>query len=191
MMQVFLMAIGGGTGAGKTTLANTLQEQLGTEQVSILHTDTFFRAGSSTHNRPECIDEPQLQKAVCALRRGEAAHIPARGNRPERIVEARAVTVVEGHLSLCFPWLLELVDLSIYVDMDDEERLLRRIERNVGQHGQEINSVTSWYRQDVLHNHRRFTAPTKAAADLILWGDWNPRRLSRVLEIVRSLAGLD
>jgi uridine kinase len=191
MRQTLLIGIGGGTGAGKSTLVTALQERIGADHVSILRTDAFFRPGTTTNNRPESIDEEQLRTAVYALRQGEPAHVPARGQRPAYNVEPRRINLVEGHLCLTFTWLAEMVDLSIYVDMDDEERVLRRVERNVNQHGLDLGNVISWYRQDVLHNHRAFTAPTKTVADLILWGEWSERRLSRIVQIIKSLAHLD
>lgn len=191
MGQTLLIAIGGGTGAGKSTLVNALQERIGEDHVSILRTDAFFRPNTHTNNRPESIDEERLRSAISALRRGEPAHIPARGQRSAYCIEPRRINLIEGHLCLAFSWLVEMVDLSIYVDMDDEERVLRRIERNVDQHGHDLSNVIAWYRQDVLHNHREFTAPTKMAADLILWGEWNERRLSHIVQIIKSLAHLD
>lgn len=188
MKNIFLIGIGGGTCSGKTTLTRALAERLGSCNVAVLHTDTFFRPGSPTHNRPECIDEDRLRAAIHTLRQGEPAQVPARGNRPASVIEPRPITLVEGHLCLTFPWLLDLLDLSIYVDMDDEERVLRRIERNVAGSGQDVRNVIAWYRQDVLHNHRQFTAPTKSAADIILWGEWTERRLSRVVQLIKSLA---
>lgn len=82
----------------------------------------------------------RLRQVVRSLLRGETVGVPARKHLPAETVVPRAVTIVEGHLCLCISWLAELLDLRICVDMDAEERLLRRVQRNVLERSQKFGA---------------------------------------------------
>lgn len=167
---MLLVGIGGGSGSGKTTLCRALQAELGPHRVAIVGTDWYMTRDVSSHNRPEAIDEERLLEDLELLDEGETI---ARGRRQ---VEPAPIILIEGHLVFCLPRLVERLDLKVFVDMDPEERLLRRISRNVLQAGMELEGVIDWYRQDVQANYWEFVEPTRKMADLIIWGDGDHRK---------------
>ena len=89
---------------------------------------------------------------------------------------------------LSIPELQDFFDLTIYVDMEPQERIMRRIERNVAA-GADLNQVIAWYRQDAQPGHWECIEPTKQEADLILWGNWTERRVEKVSRVLLSLLG--
>ena len=169
-MAMLLVGVGGGSGSGKTTLCRALQAELGSNRVAIIGTDWYMTHDAPSHNRPEAIDEERLLEDLDLLGRGETIV------RGQRRVKPAPITLVEGHLVFCLPRLVERLSLRVFVDMDPEERLLRRISRNVLQAGLELKDVVDWYRQDVQANYWEFVEPARKIADLIIWGDGDPRK---------------
>ncbi len=169
-MAILLVGVGGGSGSGKTTLCRALQKELGADKVSIIGTDWYMTRDVGSHNRPEAIDEKRLLKDLDLLSQGKTIV------RGRRLAEPAPIVLIEGHLVFCLPHLVEKLDLKVFIDMDPEERLLRRISRNVLQAGLELEGVVDWYRKDVQANYWEFIEPTKKMADLIIWGDGDPRK---------------
>jgi len=183
-MDTVLVGVGGGTGSGKSTLCRALQDKLGKEMMYLIHLDTYFRQDRLTRNRPEAIDIERLYADLERMQNSGNV-LPGVNGRPPGSTTAPLV-VIEGHLTLAFPKLVERLDLSIYIDMETEERVLRRLERNV-RAGSTLDDVVSWYRKDARDNHYLFIEPTKQVADLILWGDITPRRIEVVAGLLRHL----
>lgn len=182
-MEQLIVGIAGGTSAGKSSLCTALEKELTSKAVTVIHLDWYFFPEAKTNNRPEAIDINQCLTDLASLRQGKTVTRTSRSNT--HVIEPRPVIIIEGHLALTFPELVEQFDLTIFVDMDVEERVLRRIERNVGA-GMELSNVISWYRKDVRENHWEFIEPTKRQADLIVWGEITPRRVRVLADILRS-----
>lgn len=178
-----MVGVAGGTSAGKSSLCTALQQELTSDLVTLIRLDAYFFADAETNNRPEAIDIEKLLADLAALKQEQIVTHTSRGKT--YTYEPRPIIIIEGHLVLTFPELVEQLDLTIFVDMDVEERILRRIERNVAA-GMDLGSIISWYRKDVKENHWEFIEPTKKEADLIVWGEITPRRVKILADILRS-----
>lgn len=174
-----LICIAGGSASGKSTVSRALVESLPDLSVGVVNIDHYFRDWSvdedlRTANRPDAVLWPSLLRDVDRLLARESVELPALGTRPAAqgaqpwIVEARDVLIVEGLLALWHDGLRARADLAVYVDAPDDERLLRRIRRDIVERGATVDSATTWYRHDVRPNFGRFTEPTRWQADLVI-----------------------
>ncbi|HZQ99067.1 MAG TPA: AAA family ATPase [Chloroflexota bacterium] len=174
-----LVCIAGGSASGKSTISRTLVERLGGRSCAVVNVDDYFRDWSvdeelRTANRPEAVLWPSLLADLDRLLGGEEVELPAlgtrsaaRGARPWRL-KAADLIVVEGLMALWHDELRARADLAIYVDAPDDERLLRRISRDIVERGATVETAVAWYRHDVRPHFGRFTEPTKWRADLIV-----------------------
>ncbi len=158
-----LIGIGGGSAAGKTTFAERLADGLAPLRVEVVHQDRFFKpvdqlppyASLSTsrtwpdYNHPDSIKTNELLAYCNGLSDIDVA-------------------LVEGILVLHYAELRALMDIKCYVDADADERIVRRIRRNLTHYS--IDDIADYYLDSVRHQHRRYNAPTKQYADLIVPG---------------------
>jgi len=174
-----LVAITGGSASGKTMLAARLAARLSHLRPAVVHQDRYFRAwppeeaDRRTANAPEAVLWEALRADLAALAAGRRIGPPprARPGDPEATgTEAGPVVLVEGHLLLWDAGVRELCGLKVYLDAPDEERVVRRLLRDAA-HGADLERAAAWLRRDVLANHRRYTAPTRWWADLVLPAD--------------------
>jgi uridine kinase len=184
MNHAYTIGIAGGSASGKTTLARALLTRLKDFDPVILSQDRYFRDWSDypeeerdrvrTANRAEAIQWPAYMDAVRKIQAGEPIQEPAPGTRAAQY-ESEAITiqpgrvlVLEGLFVLYPEELRELLDLAIYVEVDDSERILRRLMRDARSRGGNLERSVAWLRRDVLPNFPTFTGATKQHADLIV-----------------------
>jgi uridine kinase len=175
------MAIGGGTGAGKTTIARRITE--GVDAVTVVPLDNYYRDRSGVpmderrginYDHPDAFDWELVREQLSALCEGRAVEMPQYDfsvhNRKEETVhvEPGEVVVVEGILALFDDHLKEMLDLRLYVETDADVRILRRIQRDVVDRGRDLEGVIEQYLTTVKPMHEQFVAPTKKEADLII-----------------------
>lgn len=178
-----IIGIAGGTGSGKTTLARSLRDAVGAERLVLLQQDSYYRDVATlpaalreqgNFDHPDCIDFPLLAQHLTALRDGQAIAVPrydfATHHRlPETTEQApRKVVLLEGILIFSQPELRELLDLKIFVQTDDDIRLLQRIRRDTIERGRTIESVLTQYETTVRPMHEQFVAPSQRFADLVV-----------------------
>lgn len=179
-----LIGIAGGTGSGKTTLARKLQAAFG-DQAILIEQDSYYKDHSDlplekrttlNYDHPEALDFPLLKNHLIALKQGDSIdkpsysfHTHTRESTTKRIDPA-PVIIVEGILLLVMPEIRELFDLKIFMDADDDIRLLRRIERDINERGRDFTSVKSQYLATVKPMHAKYVEPSKNHADLIIPG---------------------
>jgi len=170
-MAAFVIGIGGGSASGKSTIAEELRKRLAPRRVEIINQDRYFLAGERLprhtnpesgrtwpdHNHPDSFDLDRLHDDIRAAKTGEAD-----------------VVIVEGILVLCNESLRDLMDLKLYVEADADERIVRRIRRNVAR-GHDLDGICDFYLDSVRYRHREFNAPTKAHADLVIPGGKDDR----------------
>jgi uridine kinase len=177
------LGVGGGTGSGKTTVAQAILEAIGRERIAFLAQDSYYKdvdwegdADLLRHNfdHPDALDSELLIEHLAALKRGEPAEVPVydfvrhRRTRETRRVEPRAVILLEGILLFAEPRLRRLLDFKIYVDTDPDVRLLRRLKRDLAERGRSVDDVLRQYMETVRPMHLEFVEPSKRWADVIV-----------------------
>src|SRR5690349_13522251 len=179
----FLIGVAGGSGSGKTTVAERLAGLVGDPDLALLRLDAYYcdhnhlpldDRAALNYDHPDAFDWPLLLDHVRALARGESADVPIydfaayeRSGARQRVAAARVV-VVEGILVLCEPELREAFDLRVYVDTDADVRFIRRLERGVRDRDRTPQSVIDQYLAQVRPCHEQFIEPSKRHADVIV-----------------------
>ncbi len=182
-LHPIVIGIGGGSGSGKTTVALRVAEQFVNQKVVILNHDSYYRDRSElpfsereklNYDHPESFENELLARHLEQLRRGEQIARPIynyethkREQRPEAVGPANIV-LLEGILVLAIPELRRLMDIRLYVDCDPDERLTRRLLRDIHERGRSVHSVLHQYQETVRPMHLQFVEPSKRYADLII-----------------------
>ena len=201
-MDTILIGIAGGTGSGKTTLADKLVDSFGSDEVSILRHDNYYKRHDEmtydersklNYDHPDAFDTELLCEHIQMLKEGKAIEMPVYDytvhNRSNEVVvvEPAPVIVLEGILIFAEQSLCDLMDIKVFVDTDADVRILRRILRDVQERGRSLDSVISQYLNTVKPMHEEFVEPSKKRADIIIpEGGFNSVALDMLLERVRS-----
>ncbi len=182
MDNVLIIGIAGGSGSGKTTLAQNIYNRF-SNRISILRHDDYYKCQDdipmeerikTNYDHPYAFDTDLLISHIDELRAGRDICSPtydySRHTRSSetRIVKANKVVVLEGILILENEALRQRLDMKIYVDTDADERILRRLLRDVKERGRNLDSVISQYLDTVKPMHEAFVEPSKRYADIIV-----------------------
>ena len=166
-MNTVIIGIAGGTGSGKSTFTNRLKEAFG-EDVAVLYHDNYYRAQDEipfeerkkvNYDHPDAFETELLLKQLRDLKEGKTIRCPvydySRHNRSDQtiVVEPRRVILLEGILVLADERLRDLLDIKIYVEADADERILRRVIRDVKERGRDIEGVARQYLTTVKPMH--------------------------------------
>lgn len=191
-----LVAITGGSGAGKTSLAYALAASQAGRSVLMLSEDSYyhdngavpgFDAASFNFDDAAAHDHALLARDLALLRAGNAIERPdycyvTHRRKPVPIPAGPAeLVIVEGIHALHGKRLRPLYDLKLYLDVPEEVRLARRLRRNVEERGRTEASVMEQYHRTVRPMHERFTEPSRAFADLVLFDDGAPMPLAETM----------
>lgn len=178
-----ILGVAGGTGSGKTTVAQGILHRVGLERIAFLVQDSYYRdvvwesdEQLAAHNfdHPDSLDTELLIEHLRALRAGQDVEVPIydfvthRRLEETRRVEARSVVLLEGILIFAEPALRDLLDFKIYVDTDADVRVLRRLERDIAERGRTVSDVMAQYMRTVRPMHLEFIEPSKRYADIIV-----------------------
>lgn len=179
-----IIGIAGGTGSGKTTLAKQVQSAL-SQNVVLLEQDCYYRDLSHltpdekkqlNFDHPSAIDFESLYQDILSLKQGKKIYKQSYDfNILNRRVETKEllpadIIIVEGILVLTDEKIRDLLDLKIYVQTDDDLRILRRIQRDMKERGRDLQSIYHQYLSTVKPMHNQFVEPSKQYADLIIPG---------------------
>lgn len=177
------MGISGGTGSGKTTVAQKIITSVGRDNVVYLQQDSYYRNLGDmpldlkhrvNYDHPDAFDTDLLTNHLEALRAGEAIEqpiydYPSHSRRAETFhVEPRPVIIVEGILVFVNSQMRGLMNLKIFVDTDPDIRFIRRLDRDVHERGRTLESVIAQYTTTVRPMHLQFVEPSKRYADIII-----------------------
>jgi len=180
MSKVVTVGLAGGSASGKSTLVAKLIERVGSDRTAFLAHDSYYidlhGEDPAAHNfdHPDALETSLLVEHLAALRRGQAVDVPVydfathtRSERTER-VEARPLVLVEGILLFVEKALRELIDLRVFMDVDAEVRLSRRIRRDVSERARTRDFVLNQYEATVRPMHEEFVEPSKRHAQLVI-----------------------
>ena len=178
-----IIGISGGTGSGKTTVANRILESVSASEVVFIQQDSYYRnltdlpldyRGLANFDHPDALDNELLVNHVRRLKAGEAIELPlydfktnSRLNET-RSVESKPIVIVEGILIFVDPRLLEQMDIKVFVDTPDDIRFIRRLRRDIAERGRTVESVIEQYLETVRPMHMQFVEPSKRHADVII-----------------------
>jgi uridine kinase len=204
-MTPVVIGVAGGSGSGKTTVVRRIVESLGDDQVTVLEHDRYYRdrndlrfeeRAALNYDHPDSLETDLLVRHVEAMRAGQAIDAPvydfarhARTQATDRLVPRRAL-IVEGILIFADAELRRLMDIKVFVDTDDDTRVIRRLQRDVAERGRTMESVIEQYLNTVKPMHLEFVEPSKRYADLIVpRGGHNAVAVDLLLSLIRSVAG--
>lgn len=181
-METVIIGIAGGTGSGKSTFTNRLKEAFG-DDVAVLYHDNYYRAQDDipfeerkkvNYDHPDAFETELLLRQLKELKEGKSIRCPvydyAQHNRSDKTVtvEPRKVILLEGILVLADEKLRNLLDIKVYVEADADERILRRVIRDVKERGRDIEGVANQYLTTVKPMHYLYVEPTRALADFVI-----------------------
>ncbi|QTE22552.1 uridine kinase [Polaribacter cellanae] len=180
---MLIIGIAGGTGSGKTTVVNQIIKQLPTDEVCVISQDSYYNATDNmvyeerakiNFDHPRAIDFDLIIKHLKALKLGKTINQPVYSfvthNRTKDVVKThpRKVVIVEGILILNNKELRDLFDIKIFVHAETDERLIRRLKRDISERGRDLDEVLNRYQTTLKPMHQQFIEPTKNFADLII-----------------------
>jgi len=203
MSDVVVIGVAGGTGSGKTTVADEIVARIGASRIAFLQHDSYYRdlAGEDQHvvlhhnfDHPDALESELLAEHVRDLKSHRAIEVPVYDftrhvrTGATRRVEPRGVVLVEGILIFADPALRDLFDIKIFVDTDADLRFIRRLRRDLAERGRSVDSVVGQYLETVRPMHLEFVEPSKRWADLIIpEGGFNSVALDVVCSRVEAL----
>lgn len=207
-MKTLCIGVAGGTGSGKTTVANEIVRRVGRSRIVTVNQDRYYHDLAPVdeeqrihHNfdHPSAIEEDLLVEHVRLLKGGRSAPLPiydfTRHVRTEATETAnpQPVILIEGILILAIPALRELLDVKIFVDTDADLRFIRRLRRDMDERGRSLESVIEQYLATVRPMHLEFVENSKRWADVIIpEGGYNTVALDLVISrIVQMLQGAE
>lgn len=177
------IGIAGGTGSGKTTVVRNILNNLNTENVLVISQDNYYKDHPDlsfeerekiNFDHPRSIDFDLLSQHVQTLKNGKIIEQPVysfitHSRKDETIMtHPKEVMIIEGILVFTHPELRDLFDLKIFVHADSDERLIRRISRDIKERGRDLDEVLNRYRNTLKPMHEQFIEPSKIHADIIV-----------------------
>lgn len=180
--KVCIVGIAGGTASGKTTIVRKIKEKFGDDIVVINH-DSYYKAHDDlsyedrsklNYDHPASFDTDLMIEDVKKLKAGQEIDMPVYDytvhNRSDETIHVipKKVIILEGILILESQALRDLMDIKVFVDTDADERLMRRIIRDMSERARSIESILTQYRDTVKPMHEQFVEPSKKYADIII-----------------------
>jgi uridine kinase len=178
-----LIGIAGGTGAGKTLVAQSIAQDLGSDHVLILEQDSYYKdlqhiplgeRENRNFDHPDAFDRELLRAHMESVLGGNEIAVPIYDMRshtrlpePHR-VKPRRIVILDGLLILDDPTLRQRMDIKIYVDADPDVRFIRRLKRDLTERGRTVDQIIRQYESTVRPMHLQFVEPSKRYADLII-----------------------
>jgi uridine kinase len=202
-LNTLCIGVAGGTGSGKTTVANEIVRRVGRERIVTVNQDRYYHdlahldeSQRIQHNfdHPNAIEDSLLVETLRLLKAGMPAELPiydfsshVRTSQSER-VEARPVILLEGILILAIPKVRDLLDVKIFVDTDADLRFIRRLSRDIAERGRSVENVVEQYQTTVRPMHLEFVEPSKRWADVIIpEGGFNTVALDLVISRIMQM----
>ena len=183
---MLVIGIAGGTGSGKTTVVHQIMNELPSTEVGVISQDSYYKETSNlsyeertkiNFDHPRAIDFELLIAHLKDLKAGKIIEQPIYSfithNRTEDTISThpRKVVIVEGILIFTNPEIRDLFDIKVFVHADSDERLIRRLKRDIAERGRDMDEILNRYQTTLKPMHEQFIEPTKAFADIIIPND--------------------
>ena len=193
------LGIAGGTGSGKSTVVEQILNELPAGEVSILSQDSYYKQNDHltyeerceiNFDHPSAIDFELLKEHLTELKKGKSIEQPVYSFETHNrltdtlITHPKKVVIIEGILIFTEKSLRDLFDIKVYVHADSDERLIRRLKRDMKERGRDLNEVLDRYQNTLKPMHEEFIEPTKSYADIIIPND---RYNTVAIDIVRTV----
>lgn len=198
-----VIGIAGGSGSGKTTVAQEILQRVGPERIAFLQHDSYYKDLSGlppaqkaevNFDHPNSLETGLLIQHIASLRDGKPVEVPiydfSTHSRTSQTftVQPRGVILVEGILIFTEAALRDMFDIKIFVDTDSDIRFIRRLERDLAERGRTTESVIKQYQATVRPMHMEFVEPSKRYADIIIpEGGHNTAALDMVVARIEAL----
>ena len=204
-MPPMIIGVAGGSGSGKTTVVNSIIDDLGAKQVSCLQHDSYYYDRSTVppdervhinYDHPDALETSLLVRHLELLKAGQPVEVPiydfathSRSTETHTLYP-RPVVILEGILILADPDLRRLMDIMVFVDTDADLRILRRIERDLRERARTLDSIVDQYLESVRPMHLEFVEPSKRYAHVIVpEGGHNRVAVDMLISTIRSIVG--
>lgn len=202
MKKVVLLGIAGPTSSGKSTFANNLKKRLDDKAVIISHDSyykdqsdkTFEERKKTNYDTPEALETDLLVEHLKSLKKGDPVEIPVYDftlhTRVDKTVKVypKPIVIVEGIFLFCDSNLKEMFDLKIYIDVEVDVRLARRIKRDVKERGRDLDFVLYQWFTFVRESEKKYVIPSKEFADFIIFeGGENKKAIEVISHYAESL----
>ena len=196
---MLIIGIGGGTGSGKTTVVNQILSEFPAGEVEVISQDSYYMDTSHlsfeerckiNFDHPQSIDFELLESHLKSLKKGDNINQPVYSFKTHNrtgettITKPKKVVIVEGILILSNTELRSLFDIKIFVHADSDERLMRRLKRDIAERGRDLDEVLERYQTTLKPMHQQFIEPMKAYADIIIP---NNRYNTVAVNVVKSI----
>lgn len=196
---MLVIGIAGGTGSGKTTVVHRIMNEIPQTEVGIISQDSYYKETSNlsyeertkiNFDHPRAIDFDLLVEHIKLLKEGKSIEQPIYSfithNRTEDVVitHPKKVMIVEGILILSDAALRDMFDIKIFVHADSDERLIRRLKRDIAERGRDMDEVLNRYQNTLKPMHQQFIEPTNAYADIIIPND---KHNTVAIDVVRAV----
>ena len=181
-MGSIVIGVAGGSGSGKSTFTNRIKEYFG-DDVVVLYHDNYYRRQDGVpfeqrvtvnYDHPDSLETELLVEHLKQLKAGKSVECPVydytKHNRSNEVIriDPKPVILVEGILLLADPRVRDLLDIKVYVEADADERILRRISRDVEERGRDLNGIIKQYLTTVKPMHYLYVEPTRSKADIVI-----------------------
>ena len=181
-MKSIVIGVAGGSGSGKSTFTNRIKKYFG-DDVVVLYHDNYYRSQDGipfeqrvtvNYDHPDALGTDLMVEHLKKLKAGESIECPVydftKHTRSSQVlrIDPKPVILVEGILLLADPRVRELLDIKVYVEADADERILRRISRDVEERGRDMKGIINQYLTTVKPMHYLYVEPTRAKADVVI-----------------------
>lgn len=202
-MDTFVIGIAGGSGSGKSTFAKRLKACF-PDDVAMVSCDNYYvvrddmpleERRKQNYDSPEAFEFDLMINQIMDLKNGKDILCPVYDftvhNRSKEVVHipAKPVVLIDGILIFTEPKLREIMDMRIFVETDADERILRRVKRDMCERGRNLDGIIAQYLATVKPMHNKFVEPTKAYADIIINGGMNEMAYDLVKNKIQNILG--
>ncbi len=181
-MDCTIIGIAGGTGSGKATFTNRIKARFG-DEVSIIYHDSYYKRQDGVpfeerkhvnYDHPDAFETDLLIEHLKQLKSGKEIQCPvydyADHNRTDEtvLIKPNRIIIIEGILCMQNEELRSMMDIKVFVEADADERILRRVLRDVEERGRDIRGIIEQYLTTVKPMHYVYVEPTRAMADIVI-----------------------